>query len=180
MRVPFTSAQRLLKSPASEAASAASETSAMFCDPRSIAAAKIGDAIVMPAATTSAEAAIRIADPNSVRLNSRRSVRVSVDAAFATDVAVGDARNSRAKFMGNLLRTSTEEVQCGLCSPLHSHQLIHGHRHVIKVRHDPYRPEHDETHDDNAEAKREHIVGVVGCRGDVQEEHQVDTHLRYA
>src|SRR3981189_3297776 len=79
MRVPFTSAQPFLKSPGSEAASAASEVSAMFCDPRSV-PAKTGEAVAMAAAIKSAETAMRIGDPNSARLNGERLAEVPVDA----------------------------------------------------------------------------------------------------
>src|SRR6202022_3787407 len=67
-----------LKSPGSEAASAASEVSAMFCDPRSV-PAKTGEAVAMPAAIKRAETAMRIGDPNSPHLDGERLAEVPGD-----------------------------------------------------------------------------------------------------
>src|SRR3984893_1403563 len=62
--------------------------------------------------------------------------------------------------------------------PLHLHDLIHRHHVVVEVRHDPERSAHHEHDDQDAEGERQHVIGVVGARGDVQEEHQVHAHLR--
>src|SRR6266403_2133592 len=62
--------------------------------------------------------------------------------------------------------------------PLHLHNLIHRHHVVVEVRHDPERSAHHKDDDQNAEGERQHVIGVVGPRGDVQEEHQVHAHLR--
>src|SRR6267154_981235 len=65
-----------------------------------------------------------------------------------------------------------------LVLPLHLHDLIHRHHVVIEVRHDPERSAHHKHDDQDTEGEREHVVGVVGARGDVQEEHQMHAHLR--
>ena len=39
-------------------------------------------------------------------------------------------------------------------------------------------PADQQEHDQHAEGQRQHVVGVVGPGGDVQEEHQVHAHLR--
>src|SRR5258706_15414776 len=61
---------------------------------------------------------------------------------------------------------------------LHLHDPIHRHHVVVEVRHDPERSGHHQKHDQDAECQRQHVVGVVGPRGDVQEKHQVHAHLR--
>ena len=53
--------------------------------------------------------------------------------------------------------------------PLHLHDLIHRHHVVIEVRHDPERSADHKEHDQDAERQRQHVVGVVRPRGDVQE-----------
>src|ERR1700716_2650782 len=69
-------------------------------------------------------------------------------------------------------------VRQQLVLPLHLHDLIHRHHVVVEVRHDPERSAHHKKDDQDTEGERQHVVGVVGTRGDVQEEHQVDAHLR--
>src|SRR6267142_4502141 len=65
-----------------------------------------------------------------------------------------------------------------LALPLHLHDLIHRHHVVIEVRHDPERSAHHKHDDQDTEGEREHVVGVVGAGGHVQEEHQMHAHLR--
>ena len=61
---------------------------------------------------------------------------------------------------------------------LHPHHVLHRHHVVVHVSHDPDGAEHQDEHDEDAEGEGEDVVRVVGCGGDVQEEHQVDAHLR--
>src|SRR3984957_10333975 len=63
-------------------------------------------------------------------------------------------------------------------SALHPHELIHRQHIVVEISHDPQRSSDHQEHDQHAEGEREHIVGIVGARGDVQEEHQMHAHLR--
>src|SRR5580704_445684 len=64
--------------------------------------------------------------------------------------------------------------------PLHlqMHESIHGQHVVIQIRHDDHRAEYQETDHENAKGERENVVGLVRRARDVQEEHQVDPHLR--
>lgn len=50
--------------------------------------------------------------------------------------------------------------------------------HVVQVLHDPHGAEDDEAHDQHSEGEGENVVGIVGSRRDVQEEDEVDAHLR--
>src|SRR6202163_4572085 len=61
---------------------------------------------------------------------------------------------------------------------LHPHDLIHRHHVVVEVRHDPERTADHKNDDQDAERQRQHVVGVVGSGGDVQEEYQMHAHLR--
>jgi hypothetical protein len=54
---------------------------------------------------------------------------------------------------------------------LHLHDLIHRHHVVVEVGHDPERSGHHENDDQDTESQRQHVIGVVGPGGDVQEEH---------
>jgi hypothetical protein len=45
------------------------------------------------------------------------------------------------------------------------------------MSHDPDGAEHQDEHDEDAKGEGQDVVRIVGRRGDVQEEHQVDTHL---
>jgi len=49
---------------------------------------------------------------------------------------------------------------------------------VVQIPHDPKRPSGDQGYDEHAKRQRQHVVGVVRSGGDVQEEDQVNTHLR--
>src|SRR6202034_1894898 len=60
---------------------------------------------------------------------------------------------------------------------MHMHQSIHGHHVVVQMSHDDHRSEYQETHDKNAKGERENIVGLVRRARDMQEEHQVNSHL---
>src|ERR1700683_2414407 len=64
--------------------------------------------------------------------------------------------------------------------PLHLqlHQSIHGHHVVVQMSHDDHRSKHEETDNKNAKGERKNIVGLVRRARDVQEEHQVNPHLR--
>lgn len=48
----------------------------------------------------------------------------------------------------------------------------------MQIGHDPQRARHDQQHDEHAEGKRERVIGVVGPACHVQEESQVNAHLR--
>ena len=52
---------------------------------------------------------------------------------------------------------------------LHLHDLIHRHQVVVEVSHDPERSADHKEHDQDAERQRQHGIGVVRPRGDVQE-----------
>src|SRR6266851_5392258 len=69
-------------------------------------------------------------------------------------------------------------VRQQLVLPLHLHDLIHRHHVVVQVRYDPERSAHHKHDNQDTEGEREHVVGVVGARGDVQEVHQMHAHLR--
>src|SRR5271170_7669225 len=62
--------------------------------------------------------------------------------------------------------------------PLQLNQSIHGHHVVVQMSHDDHRTKYQKTHDENAKGERENIIGLVGRTRDVQEEHQVNPHLR--
>ena len=62
--------------------------------------------------------------------------------------------------------------------PLHLHDAFHRHHVVVHVIHDPQRSDDQQEHDQHAERQRQHVVGVVRPGGDVQEEDQVNAHLR--
>ena len=61
---------------------------------------------------------------------------------------------------------------------LHLHKLIHRHHVAIKVTHDPDRAENDEAGNENPKGEGQYVVGIVRVGGDVQEEHEVNAHLR--
>jgi integrase/recombinase XerD len=61
---------------------------------------------------------------------------------------------------------------------LQVHQLCRRHHVVVQIRHDQKRSDDDQGDDQHTERQRHHVVGVVRPRGDMQEEHQVDAHLR--
>src|SRR6266403_1672806 len=65
-----------------------------------------------------------------------------------------------------------------LSLPLHLHDLVHWHHVVVEVCHDPDRSADHKEDDQDPERQRQHVVGVVRPRGDVQEEHQMHAHLR--
>src|SRR5258708_3160018 len=57
------------------------------------------------------------------------------------------------------------------------HDLVHRHLVVVEVCHDPDRSADHKESDQDPERQRQHVVGVVRPRGDVQEEHQMHAHL---
>src|SRR5258708_2423839 len=60
---------------------------------------------------------------------------------------------------------------------LHLHELTHRHYVVVEVHQNPDQTVDPEEHDQDAEGQRQHVIGVVGPGGDMQEEHQVHAHL---
>jgi hypothetical protein len=62
--------------------------------------------------------------------------------------------------------------------PLHLHDGGCGQHIRIEIGHDPQRPADDQGDDQDAEGKRDHIVGIVRPGTDVQEKYQVNPHLR--
>src|SRR5215472_466314 len=63
-------------------------------------------------------------------------------------------------------------------SPLHLHHLVHRRHILVEVIHDPERAGDHQRDDQDAERQRQHVVGVVRSRVDVQEENQMHAHLR--
>src|SRR5271156_4356584 len=61
---------------------------------------------------------------------------------------------------------------------LHLEQVVHRHHVRIQMAHDPERTRNDERDDEDAEGKRQHVVGIVRTGTDVQKEYQVNSHLR--
>jgi len=61
---------------------------------------------------------------------------------------------------------------------LQIHQLCRRHHVVVQICHDQERSDHDQDDDQHTERQRHHVVGVVRPGGDMQEEHQMDAHLR--
>jgi hypothetical protein len=51
--------------------------------------------------------------------------------------------------------------------------LICRHHVVVEIRHDPERSAHQKNDDQDAESQRQHVIGVVGGRGDMQKEYQM-------
>ena len=61
---------------------------------------------------------------------------------------------------------------------LHLHELIHERHVVVQMRHDPERTGEEQQNDQHAEGKRHDIVDVVRTGRDVEEEDEVNAHLR--
>jgi hypothetical protein len=69
------------------------------------------------------------------------------------------------------------EIAASFQLSLHFHDGGCGQHVRIEIGHDPERAADDEHGDEDAEGKREHVVGVVRPGTDMQEEHQVNPHL---
>jgi hypothetical protein len=56
------------------------------------------------------------------------------------------------------------------------HQLGRHHA-VVQIGHDPLRPGDNQDYDEHTKRERQYVVGIIWPGGDVQEEHQMHSHL---
>src|SRR5215472_346904 len=63
-------------------------------------------------------------------------------------------------------------------SMLHLHEAFHRDHVVVEVSHDPHRSNDQHEYNKNAERKRHYVVHAVGSGGNVNEEDDVNAHLR--